>query len=221
MVRRYTERRMTNESDSLNACRGVLSTFQREMFPQGFEYGLPLRSHIFSLAWMHSKHVNPKRRAHFPSWSWTGWEGEATFPDKVIDTADGQGSLTDEIDLLVELHGCYDIQIELEGWVINADIRTEPLSEIFSHNQEEPIGTVREGAAFHNNTLESGIYHCLVVQRHRENIPRRKSLKETVFILAIQPDGNVWRRQGLLTVTLFPNCSFDQITRSKRIIQLI
>jgi hypothetical protein len=220
-VRHYTERSMTNESDSLNAFRGMLSTFQKEMFTEGFEYGLPLRSHTFSLAWMHSKHVTPKRRPQFPSWSWTGWEGEVTYPDRIVYTADGLRPRNTEIDLLVEFRGSRDGQIELEGWIIDADIRTEPFSELFSHNQEEPIGTVKEGASRHDNTLETGIYHCLVIQRHCENIAGRKSPRETVFMLAVQPEGHVWRRQGLLTVALFSNCGFDQITRSKSIIQLI
>ncbi|KAF3021590.1 hypothetical protein E8E14_013565 [Neopestalotiopsis sp. 37M] len=221
MVTRYTERSMTMESDSLNACRGMLSAFQKEMFPEGFENGLPLRSHTFSLAWMHSRNVNPKRRAQFPSWSWTGWEGQVIYPEIILDTADGQGPPNHGIDLLIELRDCRANQIELEGWVVDADIRTEPFSELFTHNQEESIGAVKEGAALHNNTLKSGLYHCLVIQRHCSIVPPRKSFKETVFMLAIQPEGGAYRRQGILTVTLFPNCSFDQIARSKRIIQLI
>lgn len=99
LLRTYMSRRMTKESDSLNAFRGILTAFKRLLFPEGFVHGLPPRGHTSSLAWMHSRDVTPRRRAGFPSWSWTGWEGEVVYPEKLLDTADGHTLPTLDIDL--------------------------------------------------------------------------------------------------------------------------
>ena len=61
---------MTNESDSLNAFRGMLTAYEAEIFPEGFICGMPLHSHVYILAWVHKRNVVPKRRPALPSWSW-------------------------------------------------------------------------------------------------------------------------------------------------------
>lgn len=212
---------MTNESDSLNAFRGILTALKRQLFPEGFVHGLPLRSHTSSLAWMHSRAVTPKRRAEFPSWSWTGWEGEVVYPEKLLDNADGHTPSTSEIDLEVHFLASHGDEIEIEGWLLDLDVRTQPFSEIFVPGKDDSIGTVKEGESIHNNTLETGRYTCLVIQRLCEKILGRESQRETVFMLVLEQTNQQTRRQTILSVTLFPRQDFDQIRREKRVIRLI
>jgi hypothetical protein len=212
---------MTNESDSLNALRGMLTFLKRQLFPEGFVHGLPLRSHAFSLAWMHSREATPKRRAEFPSWSWTGWEGEVVFPEKLLETANGSLALTCDIDLKLHFLASHENEIVVEGWVVDLDIRTEPFSEVIIPGQDDSIGTVKEGQSRHNNTLKTGRYTCLIIQRICETIRGRGSRKETVFMLALEQINQQTRRQTMLTVTLFPKQDFNQIRREKQVIRLI
>ncbi|KAF3007241.1 hypothetical protein E8E14_009234 [Neopestalotiopsis sp. 37M] len=179
-LRAYTSRRMTNEGDSLNAFRGVLSLLGDDLFPEGFIHGLPLRSHACSLGWMHSRDTKPKRRLEFPSWSWTGWEGTAMYAENLIDAA-GQKHLSNTTkDLELDYLGCDNNYIDVEGWCVDIDIRTEPLSELFAPGQDESIGTVKEGDHKHNNTLKTGSYHCLIIQRVSERIKGRDMQREMV-----------------------------------------
>lgn len=217
----YTSRRMTNDNDSLNAFRGVLSALGRHLFPQGFVHGLPLRSHAFSLGWMHSRHARPKRRPQFPSWSWTGWQGTVVYPEKLVDTADGKCPSTTVIDLELQYLGSEGNYIDVEGWCVDIDIRTEPLSELLIPGQDQSIGTVKEGDSWHNNTLQTGRYHCLVIQRQTEKIRSWKTRKETTFLLALDKASQGTRRQALLVVTLFSKERFDQVKREKKFLRLV
>jgi hypothetical protein len=84
MVETYTGRRLTYESDILNAFSGILNTIGR-FSDEPFSAGLPLRSLPRALLWMSLK--SSKRRldpptqpgTQSPSWSWTGWYGRATY----------------------------------------------------------------------------------------------------------------------------------------------
>ncbi|KAI0465619.1 heterokaryon incompatibility protein-domain-containing protein [Xylaria cf. heliscus] len=220
MLGAYTSRNMTNEGDSLNAFRGVLPILQKQLFPDGFVHGLPLCSHTFSLGWMHSRNSKPKRRAQFPSWSWTGWEGTAIYPEKLIDTSDGNCPSTTHKDLEVHYLASNHNYIDIEGWCVDIDIRTEPFSELFILGYTQSIGTVKEGDCRHNNTLKTGRYHCLVIQRLSEKIRGRDSRKETAFLLALENSNHEIRRKALLVVTLFSGQSFDRVKRMKRIVRL-
>ncbi|KAI1435586.1 heterokaryon incompatibility protein-domain-containing protein [Xylaria sp. CBS 124048] len=221
-INNYTRRRMTNETDSLNAFRGMLTALSKQAFPQGFIQGLPLRSHPYSLAWVHSRGVTPKRRAMFPTWSWVGWEGEVNIPVNLRQLADGESPSALGIDLELRFLASDEDTIDVEGWLVNLDIRTEPLSEVFLDGQAESIGVVKEGDSLHNNTLKTGHYTCLVIQRHCETIRGRASRKETVFLLALEVLMNQQaRRRAMLTVGLFSGQSFDQFKRERRVVQLV
>ena len=74
LIRPYSSRDMTYPSDALNSCDGVLRQMERVWFKEGFFWGLPVNWLAYTLLWAH-KGVH-HRRAGFPSWSWTGWEGE-------------------------------------------------------------------------------------------------------------------------------------------------
>ncbi|KAJ5654435.1 heterokaryon incompatibility protein-domain-containing protein [Penicillium lividum] len=233
VLNNYTYLQMTNENDSLNAFRGLITAFRKEFFPQGFLHGLPLKSHITSLAWIHESDVVPKRRANFPTWSWTGWEGGVTLPRKLRLSDDDPAAIVNDKHLEPTFLGCHGNELEIEGWVTKLDIRTEPFSEVFVPGREESIATVKEGESNHNNTLPTGRYTCLIIKRHIEilgsnnaEIVRsgvRMKQRDTFFVLAL--DRIAHRRQAvrrsLLTITLFVGESSDQIVRRKEVLRLI
>lgn len=70
---------MTYESDSLNACLGVLRKIATGPI-LGHVWGMPVcdTSGLFmNLAWYHK--ALARRRNDFPSWSWAGWEGKISW----------------------------------------------------------------------------------------------------------------------------------------------
>jgi Heterokaryon incompatibility protein (HET) len=94
-VMNYTRRKMTYDSDSLNAIQAVLESFKRNISGLDFCFGLPITSiygvlpeqrgllptvsFAHSLNWTHGTRldvISSRRRPEFPSWSWTGWEGD-------------------------------------------------------------------------------------------------------------------------------------------------
>jgi hypothetical protein len=212
---------MTYESDSLNAFRGVLQTLQKQPFPEGFVHGLPLRSHPASLAWMHANSVMAKRRAEFPSWCWTGWEGQVRYWDQLQDDANAHWSNASTVDFELCFVSCHGNELEVEGWVVDLEVRTEPLSELFIPGQDDSIAAVKEGNSAHNNTLKTGRYNCLVIQRNREKLQGGKSLKETIYLLALDQRGQQIYRQAMLSVWPWPGCSFDQVQHRKEVVKLV
>jgi hypothetical protein len=212
---------MTYDSDSLNAFRGVLKALERKLFPEGFVHGLPLRSHPASLAWMHFDSVTAKRRKDFPSWCWTGWEGHVFYRDQVVDNSHAHSTSTMTIDFEVRFVSCHGNELEVEGWVVDLDVRTDPLSELFIPGQEDSIASVKEGKSMQNNTLKTGRYNCLIIQRFCEKIQGRKWLKETIYLLALDRTGQKTRRKSILTVIPWSGCSFDQVQHRKEVVRLV
>lgn len=78
LVHSYTERRMTMDTDALNAFSAILTRFQETHYEKGFVHGLPVEDLPMALLWIHDDEVEPRRRDGFPSWSWVGWEGVVT-----------------------------------------------------------------------------------------------------------------------------------------------
>jgi hypothetical protein len=83
-----TSRHMTDLSDLFNALLSMLTGFQRRLFPDGFVYGLSLKSHPASLGRMHYRLVEPKHRSMFPSCIWAGWKGTAVIRRDMLHTFD-------------------------------------------------------------------------------------------------------------------------------------
>ena len=82
IISRYAIRKLTHQSDALNAVAGLLKRLEKMSFPDGFLFGMPRRNFRYSLLWtedltreMKSRNeVDYKlRNKHFPSWSWAGW----------------------------------------------------------------------------------------------------------------------------------------------------
>lgn len=171
------------------------------------------------------RNIIPKRRAEFPSWSWTGWEGTVVFPEQFLDVAaEHDNNAMWEIDLEARLLGDViedEIKLELEVWVVEIDIRRGPFSEIFIPGVDESIAVVKEGEALHNDTLRAGSYTCFVIQRHCERVHDGVWARERVFLLSIERTDHLARRRALLTAALSPEYSFDLIKREKQVICLI
>ncbi|KAF7556703.1 hypothetical protein G7Z17_g1221 [Cylindrodendrum hubeiense] len=84
----YGARELTRASDSLHAFRGILRAFEAAQPPLHPCWGLPIISStaasspeqylVHSLLWEFPTTIS--RRPGFPSWSWLGWGGPATFP---------------------------------------------------------------------------------------------------------------------------------------------
>lgn len=69
LVREYTKRRLTLESDTLNGFTGVIHCLER-LFDTKFWCGVP-EGHLYAaLLFLPLRMV---KRAGFPSWSWAGW----------------------------------------------------------------------------------------------------------------------------------------------------
>jgi hypothetical protein len=75
MLREYTNRKLTNEEDALNAVSGALRLLQAGILPKGFLFGLPLDLFRSALLWTHStcNPLVPRDTKSFPSWSWASW----------------------------------------------------------------------------------------------------------------------------------------------------
>lgn len=75
MIREYTNRKFTNEGDTLHAVAGVLGLLQETILPKGFLFGLPLDLFRSALLWTPTSTGPLRRRVtdHFPSWSWAAW----------------------------------------------------------------------------------------------------------------------------------------------------
>jgi hypothetical protein len=221
ILQSYTSRRMTNEGDSLNAFLGMLTGFRRRMFPEGFMHGLPLQSHPATLGWMHDRVSKPRRRVIFPSWSWTGWEGTALIPRDILNMFDGDRNSTVDPDLEVRIVSLDEKELTVEGWVAELDIRTDPFSEVFVPEREDSVASVMEGNSLHNNTIPTGRYSCLVVQRQCEKNSNRNPPRQKAFLIVLEWHGDVAQRRTLITVTLFAKCDFSQVKMEKRILRLV
>ncbi|KAF3034324.1 hypothetical protein E8E12_005106 [Didymella heteroderae] len=220
ILRVYTGRLMTNERDSLNAFLGLLTGFKRRLFPLGFWHGLALQSHPATLGWIDDRVKHPRRRLDFPSWSWAGWEGPALIASDILDTYDDSASRIIEIDLGVEIKWLNGNELTVEGWVVNLDIRTDPLSELFVAGQSHSIATVKEGRWEMHDTLKSGRYECLVVQCHERN-PTRDPRRPKAFVIVLDWIGEVAQRRTFVMLTFFAGFDFMLTKLHKRTVRLV
>ncbi|KAF9630445.1 hypothetical protein BFW01_g1007 [Lasiodiplodia theobromae] len=90
-IQEYSMRKLSYQSDSLNAIMGVLHTFESSNPPIYHYQGVPIippaealldfdprttlmDGFVQSLRWCLDTHGVKKRRPAFPSWSWVGWD---------------------------------------------------------------------------------------------------------------------------------------------------
>jgi hypothetical protein len=94
-IEEYSSRELRYDLDSLDALIGVTRKFESVRYPYLHVWGLPYPSSVVfrqardyfanSLTWVHSQDcwdniAKPRRRAGFPSWTWSGWAGKVSFP---------------------------------------------------------------------------------------------------------------------------------------------
>lgn len=94
----YSRRKISYDSDSLNAFLGVLHQWETRLAktkkPMSHLWGLPIRgatthgseSINFYFLWHHTCR-DAVRRPDFPSWSWAGWAGTKSFDETPIHPA--------------------------------------------------------------------------------------------------------------------------------------
>ncbi|CAK7239733.1 MAG: hypothetical protein STHCBS139747_001168 [Sporothrix thermara] len=145
----YTSRNMARDSDSLNACLGMLNYLQRMASLHDFVWGLPLRDFPLSLMWCHARYSSrgdntnlppPRRRADFPSWSYAGWQGEVVYvlPGAILPPAEKSAADRAEMaqkkishDLFIEYRGIDGMTVHLAGWTVRLAIQTAPFSTAY------------------------------------------------------------------------------------------
>lgn len=86
LVSVFSGRKLTHETDVLNACRGSLNRLSQAA---GVEFcsGLPTHDWLRALIWVPHSQNTLTRRLGFPSWSWTGWTGRIEYNYWVGDMA--------------------------------------------------------------------------------------------------------------------------------------
>jgi hypothetical protein len=72
----YSKRSLTNKGDVLRAFAGIMRRFSSNC-QMKFFHGLP--SSLLDIFILFRFHENATRRYGFPSYSWTGWDGQASF----------------------------------------------------------------------------------------------------------------------------------------------
>ena len=77
LVHSYTSRKMTMDTDALNAISAILTRFQESHYKKGFVQGLHVEDLPTVLLWTYDDDIEPRRRDNSPSWSWVGWDGAA------------------------------------------------------------------------------------------------------------------------------------------------
>jgi len=84
LVGGYNSRKLTNESDALNAFSGALTEIGTEMSSKMI-WGIPVAALDDALLWRTPIHDPMLRRQEFPSWAWLGWrEGEGSLPRALV-----------------------------------------------------------------------------------------------------------------------------------------
>ncbi|KAH7087301.1 hypothetical protein FB567DRAFT_548619 [Paraphoma chrysanthemicola] len=222
VLQAYTSRRMTNAEDSLNAFLGMLTGLQRRLFPQGFSHGLPLSEFPVTLAWIHDRNSKPCRRPMFPSWTWAGWEGTASTARDVLNSCETGDDMEADLDLELRVLSLNGNELTVEAWIADLTIRTQPFSEVQVPGKEDSIAAIMEGNFLHNNTIKTGQYSCLVVQRQCNKNSRRAPPRQKTFALVLEWLGDgLAQRRTMITITSFAGCDFMETTPEKRTVRLV
>lgn len=128
----YSERRLTNPGDSLDAFSGILRAFQKHDPPVHHLWGVPvfpvvgidrnrselgdekfnkISSNGFSMGLSWTMKGIVERRHGFPSWSWAGWTGKVSFKGNISDDAENSWRI---IDALSDDEPSFRVYVELE-----------------------------------------------------------------------------------------------------------
>lgn len=217
----YTSRKMSYDGDSLNALLGLLAVWERTLLPSPCLWGLPLAVYPACLGWMHPRRVRPRRRVEFPSWSWTGWEGEVSIEDLLLPGHENTPGVKDvQRDMGVGFLSIRGKEVSVEGWLVDLDIRTEPFSEVLDPTTGEIMGMVVERNFLHPNTLTSGRYSCLIVERVKYRIRDDGPQFQKVFMVVLEWLGDVAERKTTITLTTVARGEFMCAQPVRRVVRL-
>lgn len=216
----YTNRRLTNEQDSINAFLGLLAAMQRKLFPTGFVWGLPLKSHPELLGWFHDRAKTPKRRLMFPSWSWAGWEGTALFHDRLVGSSGGDDKLTTN-DMQPEFVSCQGHKLVVNAWLVKIKAVTEPFTEVLVPGTTEAYGSITERNCLHNDTIPTGEYSCLIVQRSQFRLGEDRPLRQRIYLLVLEVEDNEASRRTMITLSPWDSSDFMLLKPERKIITLL
>ncbi|KAH7018161.1 heterokaryon incompatibility protein-domain-containing protein [Microdochium trichocladiopsis] len=214
LVDAYTNRKMTNSSDSLNAVLGALEYLRKAVLPGGFVFGLPLAELPQSLRWIHHRSVQARRRLAFPSWSFVGWEGPALY-NETLDLVHGEGEVRRydaKTDLVVEYLGVADgghhHTLRLRGNTLRLEIRNQPFNDGYVVGSDGGIlvGMLHEGNALHKNTLPEGVFDFLVVERLTYRAAPEGRVRHALYLLMLDPghEKGVWERRSMVRLFVEP-----------------
>jgi hypothetical protein len=211
-VYNYTARQMTSDSDSLNAFLGIVAYLRKSWFPEGLTWGMPMTDFPQALRWYHPRWVKPRRRPAFPSWSWTGWEGQAIYSGSLDQTnTKEQGRLDISTHMTVQFVEVQDQILILDAYIVKLDIRTQPFSDAFVHGTDELLGPVKEGNVLHNNTLPSTTADFLIVERVKYRVARDRPLREDIYMLLLDWENGIAIRRTKVRLFLgSSNADFER-----------
>lgn len=120
IVLEYSHRKLSNESDRLDAISGCLNILAQQKGTR-FLYGLPSADFHYALIWNGEE---DRPRAGFPSWSWAGWHAmnqtHCIFPNECLS---GSLSLADDGDFEYVDQKAPDI--ELQGFLIRGAMESQ------------------------------------------------------------------------------------------------
>ncbi|KAK6953432.1 hypothetical protein Daesc_005736 [Daldinia eschscholtzii] len=205
LVEMYTDRNMTNDSDSLNAVRGMLSSLQRSLLPQGFLWGLPIKDFPQSLRWYHPRAVKPRRRPDFPSWSYVGWEGTALYTDR-LDFANGRsdGRFDETADLILRYVGIEEEILSVNGALVKLEVRNEPFNNAYIPGTEFFLGMLQEGNFLHKNTLPQGVFDFLVVERLSFRYAPDGNVRHVLYMIMLEEGEVFYSRRAMVRLFVEP-----------------
>lgn len=85
----------------------------------------------------------------------------------------------------------------------------DPFSEAYLLGTDKSLGPVRERNFLHNNTLATGRYDFLIVERLRYRTAENRPLREDVYMLLLDWDGGFGLRRTKVRLSLDPGLTFD------------
>ncbi|OTA60820.1 HET-domain-containing protein [Hypoxylon sp. EC38] len=226
LVELYTGRKMTNDSDSLNAFKGMLSYLQKTILPGGFVWGLPLEEFPQSLRWYHPRGTKPRRRPDFPSWSYVGWEGEVNFTDKLNLVKGGSSERFDEtVDLVVNYVGVEYKMLTVDGILLKLEIRNEPFNNAYIPETDFLLGVLHEGNFLHKNTLPPGVFDFLVIERLSFRYAPQSSIRHILYMIMLDRDPELFSRRAMVRLYVEPRLEereeYLEIFRKRRVVDIL
>ncbi|KAF2847269.1 HET-domain-containing protein [Plenodomus tracheiphilus IPT5] len=144
LVKHYSKRKLSFESDALNAFTGILNAFKARSTAMDIVWGIPLTKHILhpskTLFWMNWRSTDPRqRRPEFPSWSWLGWRGATEFlpvplcftiPEGATKGSHGENDLLYNADAHIDHDQDIPLQEQTRSLKINGVTRQFPIAEV-------------------------------------------------------------------------------------------